>query len=166
MVSLLLFIVVGRCWLLVAVVVLLLFWLLLLLLFCCYCRCFVYIYIYFYFCCVIAVCLPKNTPTKNTKSIKKPCFIVFFAFYPWQGFAQRKANNPKQKIVYFLLCFSSFLCFCLLCLIFLLFLLYLPSFVSFILYFVSCFLSHFLPVIFSLFSSFSFELQRYRIRGK
>ena len=97
---------------------------LLLLLFCCYCCCFVFIHVLF-FCClvvllscfrsfvlviVLVVSLPNNTPTnkkEKKENNKNPCFIVFFlALCPWQGFAQREANNPKrqkqQKVCFFL----------------------------------------------------------------
>ena len=59
---------------------------------------------------------------------------MFLALCPWQGFAQREANNPKrqkqQTVCFFLSCFASLLCCVSLSLcftFFLLFLLYLPD---------------------------------------
>ena len=45
---------------------------------------------------LLFVC-PRTTQQINPKNNKNPCFILLFALCPWQGFAQREANNPKQK---------------------------------------------------------------------
>ena len=170
-----------------SLLLLLLLLLLLVLLFCCYCCCLVYLmfcYLFFVFVVLVSLLLfllllllfllfvcPKTPQQINKKQLWNPCFIVFFPFVPWRGFAQREANNPKQqkkqKLCFFLFCFSSLLCFFMYVFhFFLLFLLYLPDGVYLFIYFVF-FLSHFLPfILFSFSSSFSFELQRSRRRKR
>ena len=54
-------------------------------------RCFVLVVV------VLVVCLPKNTPANKQQNNKNRCYIVFLTLSPWQGFAQREADNPKQQ---------------------------------------------------------------------
>ena len=103
----------------------------LLLLFC-FCRC-----------CFFDVCLFKNNPRSEQKIQQDPCFILLFALCPWQGFAQRVANNLKTKKIK--VCFIPPLFFFLVVFILLYFLF---SF-SFLVVFFVFFLSHFSSIRFS-----------------
>ena len=115
-------------------------WLLLLLLLFCCCFCYyvgvllllllLFVFLFVFVCCFVLVVLllsllfllfvcPRTTQQINPKNNKNPCFILLFALCPWQGFAQREANNPKQKtkglfhssFVFHPCCVSFFLCF-------------------------------------------------------
>ena len=165
-----LFLVVCCWWLLLVVgwLVLLLWLMYCCLLFCVFVVCFSLFCFLFFF---LSFGCPKTPQQKTEKNYNNPCFVVFFALCPWQGFAPRgqQPKTTKQQKVFFIVLFLFFL------VVFLYFCVSLfscySSFISLILFLSSFgmfFLFHLssIHLVFFFFFSFSFELQRSRRRKK